>query len=215
LTADLAGKRLVVASETEQGKRLRVQFVKESTGDATLRGRFMRQDYFEFRRTHKTILCTNAKPVVRDDSIAIWRRIKLIPFTVQIPEEEQDKKLIQKLKAEWPGILAWMVEGCLKWQRDGLHDPPNVTEATATYRNEQDVLEPFLADRCLWGDKLQVSRRALYGAYTQWATGEGEKYALSRNALYDGLRQRGAEDCEFTEGGRTARGFKNIGVRSC
>ena len=108
--ADLGGKRLVVASETEEGRKMRIGLVKKITGNKYLKARFMRQDYFQFERTHKTVLVTNNKPVIAETSNAVWRRLRLIPFTVTIPEEKQDKQLTEKLKAEWPGILTWAVQ---------------------------------------------------------------------------------------------------------
>jgi len=130
--ADLHGKRLIVASETEENKKLRIGLVKKITGNKFLKGRFMRQDYFQFERTHKTVLVTNNKPVVTESSNAIWRRLRLIPFVVTIPEGRQDRQLTEKLVAEWPGILSWAVRGCLDWQsrQCDLEFPQAVREAT-------------------------------------------------------------------------------------
>jgi putative DNA primase/helicase len=130
--ADLYGKRLVVASETEENKKLRIGLVKKITGNKFLKGRFMRQDYFQFERSHKTVLVTNNKPVVTESSNAIWRRLRLIPFVVTIPEDQQDRQLTERLVAEWPGILAWAVRGCLEWQarQCDLEFPPAVRVAT-------------------------------------------------------------------------------------
>ena len=111
--ADLAGRRLVVGWETEEGQHLRIQLIKRLTGNAKIKARYMRQDYFEFDRTFKVILCTNNKPSVQEQTVAVWRRLRLIPFNVTIPENEQDKSLLHKLKCEWSGILRWAVQGCL------------------------------------------------------------------------------------------------------
>lgn len=143
--ADLAGRRLVVASETEEGGRLRIQLVKQLTGDETLKGRYMRQDYFSFRRTFKTVLVTNNKPRIREATAAIWRRIRMIPFTVCIPLEKQDRKLTEKLRDEWPGILRFFVEGAVAFHRSGsLATPEIVVQATKQYRGEQDVVQAFI-----------------------------------------------------------------------
>ncbi len=210
--AGLAGKRLVVASETEEGKRLRVEFVKQSTGDESLCGRFMRQDYFEFARTHKTMLATNAKPTIRDDSLAIWRRIKLVPFSVSIPEAEQDRQLTQTLRAEWPGILAWMVRGCLAWQSKGLPAVEEIRAATEEYRSEQDVLGPFIDECCTTGPECRASRKAIWSKYSTWAAVNGGKNPLTRLELYERLRRRGYSDGVWREANRTIRGFEGIGV---
>ena len=136
--ADLLGKRLVVASETDEGRKMRIGLVKKLTGNKYLKGRFMRQDYFQFERTHKTILVTNNRPVVTETSNAIWRRLRLIPFDVTIPEARQDKRLTEKLVAEWPGILAWAVQGCIDWQQRqcDLELPEAVLQATEAYKDE-------------------------------------------------------------------------------
>src|SRR5437867_6039937 len=98
----------------------------------------MRAEWLDFRPEFKLWLATNHKPVIRGTDKAIWDRIRLVPFTVRIPDAEQDKALGEKLRAELPGILRWVVDGCLAWQRDGLGMPAEVQEATATYRAEMD-----------------------------------------------------------------------------
>lgn len=213
--AALAGKRLIVASETEEGRRLKTQFVKESTGDATMRGRYMRQDYFEFPRTHKTVLATNAKPVINDTSHAMWRRIRLVPFAVRIPDDEQDKQLTQKMRDEWPGILAWMVQGCRMWQQDGLTMPSEIELATKDYRAEQDMMEEFLEECCIVGEGLRVSRPKIWRRYQDWLSASGERSGLSKKSLYDRLRQRGFGDTPaFKEDGQSQRGFSSIDLRA-
>lgn len=167
--ADLHGKRLVAAVETGEGRRLAESVVKELTGGDRIRARRMREDYWEFAASHKIILATNHKPEVRGTDHAMWRRLRLVPFTVCIPEAEQDKALPEKLHAELPGILAWAVQGCLAWQRHGLGEPAEVRTATAAYRNAQDTLGAFLAECCLRGDDLRTRPSDLLAAYHQWA----------------------------------------------
>jgi putative DNA primase/helicase len=133
--ADLRGRRLVVASETEENAVLRVQLVKRLTGDARIKARFMFGDFFEFDRTHKSVLVTNSKPVISEDSEAIWRRVRLVPFTVTIPAERRDPHLLDRLRGEAPGILASLVRGCLEWQRSGLGTAKVVESASAEYRS--------------------------------------------------------------------------------
>src|SRR5206468_6004458 len=118
--ARLVGARFVTASEADEGKRLAEAQIKDMTGGDTLVARFMRAEFFEFKPVFKLWLATNHKPVIKGTDEAVWDRIRLIPFTVRIPEAQQDKHLIEKLKAEEPGIISWAVEGCLAWQRDGL-----------------------------------------------------------------------------------------------
>jgi putative DNA primase/helicase len=168
--ADLFGKRLVAAIETEQGRRLNETLVKELTGGDPIRARRMREDFWEFLPSHKIILATNHKPEIRGTDHAIWRRIKLIPFTVTIPDAEQDPALPEKLLEEVPGIFAWMVRGCLDWHQHGLGTPDAVVTATATYRDEMDDLQQFLAEVCFTGkDHYKASASALLKAYHQWS----------------------------------------------
>ena len=108
----------------------------------------MRKDFFEFQPTHHLWLAVNHKPTIRGTDAGIWRRIRLIPFLVSIAEEEQDKRLPEKLQRDARGILAWMVRGAVEWAAHGLGEPDEVRMATAAYRSEQDVLATFFAERC-------------------------------------------------------------------
>jgi putative DNA primase/helicase len=187
--ADLFGKRFVATIETEQGKRLAESLMKQLTGGDKVRARRMRQDFFEFAPTHKLFLAANHKPVVQGTDLAVWRRIKLVPFTVTIPEDERDKKLSQKLKMELPGILNWAIRGCLDWQANGLQEPQEVTHATKTYQAEQDTVQGFLDQFCLFHREAKVRTSALHEAYVQWS---GDKLMTSR-AFGDRLREKGYE----------------------
>ncbi|MCA1716262.1 MAG: phage/plasmid primase, P4 family [Actinobacteria bacterium] len=178
--ADLFGMRLVASIEVEDGRRFAESLVKQLTGGDRVRARRMRQDFWEFDPTHTVFLATNHKPEVRGTDNAIWRRIRLIPFTETIPPEEQDKKLPEKLRAELPGILAWTVEGCLEWRLDGLRAPEEVRQATGEYREEMDVLGAFLDECCKLGPEENVSARELYEAYAQWCTDTGEQQETQR-----------------------------------
>ncbi len=167
--AGLRGKRLVVCSETEEGGRLRIQLVKKMTGDATLSGRFMRCDYIEFNRTFKLILITNNKPDIRESTNAIWRRIRLIPFDVIIQKHEVDEWLLDKLKDEAPGILNWIIAGCLDWQSGGMRPPEEVLVATQKYQADADPLADFVGTCLITGDFARVSRSDLWDSYQAWA----------------------------------------------
>lgn len=166
--ADLFGKRLVATIETQEAGRLNETFVKEATGGDPIRARRMREDFWEFLPTHKMLLATNHKPDIRGTDYAIWRRIKLVPFTVTIPSEHQDKTLPERLLTELPGILAWLVQGCLAWQEKGLKPPPEVLLATEAYRQEQDVFEAFLETECVRLPQARVSAADLYQTYDHW-----------------------------------------------
>jgi putative DNA primase/helicase len=174
--ADLAGKRLVASIEVEEGKRLAEALVKQLTGGDPLKARLMRQDFFQFEPSFKLFLAANHKPVIRGTDYAIWRRVKLIPFTVTIAEAEKDPHLLEKLLEELPGILAWAVAGCQAWQRDGLHVPAAVAAATEAYRAESDTIAAFLAEFTETGANLRVKAGDLYKAYKTWADAGGERF---------------------------------------
>ena len=166
--ADLCGRRLVATIETDEGKRMAEALMKQLTGSDRIRARKMRQDFFEFQPTHKIFLAANHKPTIRGTDLAVWRRIKLIPFTVTIPKEERDKKLLEKLKAELPGILAWAVRGCLDWQQHGLVEPEIVRQATDAYRAEQDLLSGFITERCFVHTTVKAQASKMFDAYQEW-----------------------------------------------
>jgi putative DNA primase/helicase len=131
--AGLRGARLVTATETEEGRRWAESRIKQLTGGDTVAARFMRQDFFEYRPAFKLIIAGNHKPSLRSVDEAIRRRFHLIPFAVTIPPKERVADLAEKLRDEWPGILAWLIEGCLEWQTEGLRPPNAVLEATEAY----------------------------------------------------------------------------------
>ncbi len=188
--ADLHGKRLVVASETDDGRRLREGFVKEITGGDTLKARRMREDFWQFRPSHTLLLLTNQKPRVHGTDHGIWRRLVLIPFQQRFWDPDRgesgserlraDKHLRDHLAAEHPGILAWLVEGCLAWQNDGLGQSKVIANATSEYRESQDVLGAFIEDRCVEGAQSSVKASDLYGEYCRWCETTGERAMSQR-----------------------------------
>ena len=131
--AGLRGARCVTAVETEEGRKWAESKIKALTGGDAISARFMRQDFFEYVPQFKLIIAGNHKPGLRSVDEAIRRRFNLIPFTVTIPPEKRDLDLAEKLKAEWPAILQWGVEGCKQWQKIGLAPPKAVTDATNAY----------------------------------------------------------------------------------
>jgi putative DNA primase/helicase len=138
--AGLRGARLVTAVETEENRHWAESRLKSLTGGDKVPARFMRQDWFEYWPIFKLLIAGNHKPGLRTVDEAIRRRLHLLPFTQGIPKEERDPRLPEKLKAEWSGILAWMIEGCLEWQGEGLNPPDVVTVATREYFEEEDSL---------------------------------------------------------------------------
>lgn len=192
--ADLMGRRLVIASETERDAELRLQLIKRLTGNARLKARLMRQDYFEFARTHKMILVTNNRPAIREDTEAAWRRLRLVPFEVVIPKARRDADLMRKLDGERAGILAWLVRGCVDWLREGLTEPEAVVAATEAYRGAAATsnVDAFLDERCTLADGLCCLTADLVGAYTEWCA-RRKRLPLRQKALAGALRARGCE----------------------
>jgi len=191
--ARLRGARFVTASESEEGRRIAPALIKSLTGGDLITARFLYQSEFEYRPSMHIFMATNHKPVVRDSSNGFWRRITLIPFTVTIPREQQDKSLAKRLIAEeLPGILAWAVEGCRKWQHDGLKDPPGVIQARETYRQEMDVIGDFIAERCEMSPNARVMTSEMYRAYADWSTIHHER-AITAQAFKSVLSSRGIQ----------------------
>jgi putative DNA primase/helicase len=198
--ARLKGARFVAASETEEGRRLAESLVKDLTGQDTISARFMRAEWFDFKPTHKLWLSTNHKPEIRGTDVAIWRRIRLIPWAVTIPPAKQDRKLAEKLRDELPGVLAWAVGGCLEWRREGLRPPDDVRRATAAYRAEMDILGAFLGECCALDTESSVAAKDLYSAYKLWCDENGEKPETQRR-FGSRLTERG--DFERYRGGKS------------
>jgi putative DNA primase/helicase len=171
--AMLAGARLVVAAETQTGRRWDESKIKKLTGGDRVAARFMRQDFFEFTPQFKLFIYGNHKPGLRSADEAMRRRIHLIPFTVKIPEHERDKSLPEKLKAEAPGILAWMMDGCSLWQKEGLNPPAAVRDATAEYLESEDSLGLWLNERIIEDTKASpwpwTSCEDLFSDWKFWA----------------------------------------------
>jgi phage/plasmid-associated DNA primase len=153
----------------------------------------MREDFWQFDPTHTVFLATNHRPEVRGTDLAIWGRIKLVPFEVTIPKPEQDKKLPEKLRAELPGILRWIVEGCLEWQAGGLGEPDEVVAATNQYRQDMDILAEFISDKCVVADNASVGATPLYQEYQWWCQTNGET-PHTQHRFGRQLRERGFRD---------------------
>jgi putative DNA primase/helicase len=208
--AMLRGARLVTAIETEEGKRWDESKLKAMTGGDPIAARFMRQDFFEYVPQFKLMIAGNHKPVFRNVDEAIRRRVKLAPFTVTIPLAERDKKLSEKLKAEWPGILRWMIEGCIAWQRDGLKPPDVVKNATDDYLSGQDDLQRFIDDACVVGANESDTIAHLWDGWVDWAE-DNREFVGSQRRFGDRLEDKGYErDREGIARTRIHRGIRCI-----
>ena len=179
----LRGRRIAWASETGEGRKLAVDKVKQLTGADTLVGRPPHgKRMIEFSPTHKLFLLTNHKPAIPPTDYAMWARIHLIPFELSFVDEPQksferrrDPSLPEKLKQEASGILAWLVRGCLEWQKQGLNPPPGIKQATAEYQQDEDTLGLFVSECTEPDSEEKVRAAALYGAYGRWCEMFGYK----------------------------------------
>jgi putative DNA primase/helicase len=206
--AGLRGARLVTASETEDGHRWAEARIKEMTGGDEVSARFMRQDFFEYVPQFKLVFSGNYMPTLRAVNKAIRRRFNRIPFAVTIPDDKINGQLDDELKVEWPGIMAWMIEGCLAWQRDGLRPPKVVLDATEQYLETQDVTGEWLEECCeLGGYWCDVD--ALYDSWRYWAGGRGE-YVGSKKQFSQKLEDRGGLVRSRTS---KARGFQGVRLK--
>ncbi|MGF9978701.1 phage/plasmid primase, P4 family [Viridibacillus arvi] len=192
--ARLANARFVSAVESEEGEKLQESLVKTITGGEPILARFLRQEFFEFLPEFKVFFTTNHKPIIGGVDDGIWRRVKIIPFTLSLKPHERDKKLEEKLSLEMPGILNWAIEGCLKWQKSGLKEPRVVVDATGNYKEDMDILAPFLNEVCYIdepkNESIKIEAKELYNVYDSWCYKSGER-ALGNRSFYRMLETKG------------------------
>lgn len=210
--ADLAGSRFVVAYELDPERHLATGLVKAMTGRDRLKARFMRKDYFEFEPTFKIWLATNHKPTIADTTHAMWRRIVLIPFNAVFIGDKCDPKMPEKLWAERDGILAWLVQGCLKWQREGLKLPKAVQEATEEYKTQMDVLQEWIEERCETGKGYFAPFSELYDDYVKWCETVGYE-PITKRAFALKLDEKGFNAAKAWVDGVTKAIRKDIRLR--
>lgn len=208
--ATLQGARFVSTVESDMGRRLAEAQVKELTGGDRIKVKRLYRDVFAIDPTWKIWVATNHRPLIRGRDHAMWRRVRLIPFTVTVPDEQQDKTLPDRLLAELPGVLRWAVEGCLAWQRDGLGLPKEVKAATEQYREQMDDLSDYLAECCVLDPAAWDSMNRLYQAYVDWAKESGE-FPWSKKAFAQRLTEAGYP-VKFSKD-KTIRGRSGIRLR--
>lgn len=186
--ARLKGARLVTSVEPNEGMRIDEGLLKQLTGDDVVTARKLFGDEFEFKPEFKLWMATNHKPIIRGTDTGIWRRIHLIPFTVQIPENKVDRHLKFKLAKELEGIFRWAVEGCRLWQSEGLRMPKAILDAVKEYRHEMDVISAF-TDSCCTVGKGEVKASQLYAIYAKWAD-ENNEYKMSNTKFGAEMQKR-------------------------
>ncbi|QDV79866.1 DNA primase family protein [Botrimarina mediterranea] len=197
--ADLHGRRLAVLNETQDGARLNEGLIKSITGGDKIKARRMRENFWQFAPSHTPFLITNHKPIVNGTDYGIWRRLRLLPFTVTIPVDRQDRNLPAKLRAEGPAIARWMVQGCLEWQRRGLAESGAVKVATEGYRADSDLVGKWLQECCLVTGSAESKAAELLNSYNAWAQTLHEREG-SATWLGRRLAERGYSKVHTREG---------------
>jgi putative DNA primase/helicase len=205
--AALRGARLVIAQEVEEGREWAEARIKALTGGDPISARYMRQDFFEFTPEFKLLIAGNHKPRLNNVDPAIRARLHLVPFTVTIPAEKRDPDLPEKLAAEGPGIMAWILRGCLAYQRDGLAPPEAVTSATTEYFNAQDSVTEFLSEHCETGPDFWELRGQVFASWQAFCKSAG--YEAGRLSEFNEKVRRAG----FTEARTNARGRHWLGLK--
>ncbi|WMM09730.1 phage/plasmid primase, P4 family [Staphylococcus simulans] len=187
--ARLSKARFVTSSEPNEGFRFDEGLIKQLTGGDKVTARFLYAEEFEYQPKFKIWVSTNHKPIIRGTDDGIWRRLILIPFEVQIPEEKVDKDLKYKLLREAPAILNWMTEGAYMWMQEGLKMPDKLKEASQAYRTEMDVVEQFIEEKCKRTENVRETGKALYEEYKKWAD-ENNEYKMDKNKFGKKLKEK-------------------------
>lgn len=201
--ARLKSARLVTTVEPNEGARLNEGLLKQLSGEDPVTARRLYGDEFEFIPQFKLWMATNHRPLIRGTDDGIWRRIKMIPFTVQIPDEKKDKHLAGKLRRELPGIFNWAIEGCRKYQESGLQEPRSVRGSTMEYRKDMDAIQQFIDECCEQSGECPAV--SLYSAYSDWAR-RNHQYEMNNNVFGRKMSERYVKQ-------KTRNGAVYIGIK--
>ncbi len=202
--ADLQGKRFVSVSEPDESHQISAGRVKYLSGMGEIKSKHMRQDHSRFSPTHTLFMDVNSRPRLPGSDLALWSRVIEIPFRETIPKDKQDKHLLAKLKAEAPGILNWMIDGCVRWQSEGLVYPEEVRRAIEEYQSAMDPVGLFLG-RCTMGEELFESKDRLYRKFVSQS--EDDDWHLTKNQFGRELTKRGIKS------GRVGAERRWVGLR--
>ncbi|MHA7153967.1 DNA primase family protein [Arthrobacter sp. TMN-50] len=204
---DLRGRRWIVVSESDQGRKLAEATVKRLTGGDRIKARRMRQDFVEFEPSHTAALVTNHLPKVSGDDAAIWARLRVVPFDVVIPDAEQDSRLPDKLHLELDAVLTWAITGWQEYQRTGLAEPGAVIAATEHYKADSDTIGRFITECCNTGSGLSSLTESLHQAWATWAVQDGAK-PLGKKPFGEALEARGFHASRRSGGVRVRQGIE-------
>jgi putative DNA primase/helicase len=197
ILATLNKVRLVTASESRSEDALAEDLIKEITGGEAITAKALYKMPFTYHPQFKLILSSNNKPDIKHQDHGTWRRIRLVPFEVTIPEGQQNKDLPHLLREELPGILAWAVRGSAAWWhnrqegKDGLKTPGIVLQATEAYKEDMDVIGDFLQAKFVFYENCRVEEKALYTIYEAWCIDNKVRYQYGKTNLYKMIEERG------------------------
>lgn len=206
--ARLKSARFVTSEEPTEGVRLNEGLLKQLTGGGRITCRFLYGDEFEYSPEFKIWIATNHKPVIRGTDFGIWRRIKLIPFEVNIPKDKVDKHLRYRLRQEFPQILKWAVDGCIMWQLEGIEEPACVRDAVREYKQEMDLLAGFL-EQCIeidYENGAKIPASDLFLVYSKWAKANNE-YEMSSKKFFREITKK------LPSKGRSSKGIFYSDIR--
>lgn len=202
----LRGKRLVVVSETERDQRLATALMKNLTGGDPITARPLYGKPVTFTPSHTSLMVTNYLPKVAGDDPAAWRRIRVVPFDVTVPEAERDPRLGERLELDADAILTWAVEGYRDWEQRGMDAPEAVKLATSEYMRDMDAVARFVTDRCITNPHMFAPMDQLFEAWSQWAAEDGAE-PLSKRKFGEALDKHGYRADKATGGRRVRRGL--------
>jgi len=173
--ARLRGVRMVITTENKKGTELDAEGIKRMTGGDEIVARHLYGREFIYQPQFKIWFAANTLPPITEATHGIWRRVLRLNFKVKIPEHEQIDydQMMENLRAEHKGILAWAVQGAVEWAQEGLNPPAVVTDATNQYQMDQDRLADFIEDECEKGEDKRVLLKDLTARHEQWATRNG------------------------------------------
>jgi len=207
--AKLNGARLVVATETEEGRRWAESRIKQLTGGDRVSARFMRQDFFEYVPQFKLVIAGNHKPRIQNVDVAMRRRLHLVPFEASFQGDKRVTDMEEQLKDEWAVILGWMVEGFLEWQNQGLNPPASVSEATEHYFTNQDMLSEWRAERCETGPGKWETPTRLFASWREFAKAAQHPVG-ERSSFNDRMEAAGFMQHRDREKGRHWQGISVV-----
>ncbi|HEX3740047.1 MAG TPA: phage/plasmid primase, P4 family [Terriglobales bacterium] len=208
--ASLQSVRLALTQETEKTSRFAEARLKQMTGGDKLTARYMHQNFFEFSPQFKVLIAGNHKPRLSSVDEAIRRRVHLVPFAITIPGAERDPRLTEKLKAEWPAILGWAIQGCLQWQKHGLQPPKTVLDATDEYLSNEDRIGMWLRERCIMGRNYSAGSSTAFHDYKAWCENMNEQTGSQRTFTQELLTRQGIDQVHA----RIGNSFVGFGLKS-